>query len=952
VTIGVSAINDAPVAVDDSYTVDEDNTLTVDAPGVLGNDSDAEGDGMTALPDTDPSNGTVVVNEDGSFTYTPDAHFNGSDSFTYRASDGAAQSSPATVTITVNPMNDAPVAVNDNYSTDEDTPLDVDAPGVLGNDIDVDGDVLSAVLVDDVSSGTLTLNADGSFTYTPNANYNGMDSFTYKANDGTDDSNVVAVTIGVSAINDAPVAVDDSYTVDEDNTLDVNAPGVLANDSDVDGNALSAELVAGPSSGALSLAADGSFIYTPAVDFNGSDSFTYRASDGTLQSDLATVSITVNPVNDLPVAICQDVTKTADGGCQANVAPNEVDNGSSDPDGEDITLSLSPSGPYSVGATSVTLTVTDGQGASATCTAIVTVEDKVAPAVVTQDITIQLDDTGNASITAVQVDDGSSDACGIASIAVAPDAFTCANMGANTVTLTVTDVSGNVATGTATVTVEDHIKPVITCPAGITLEANAGCSATYYRPSATATDNCDPDPAVTSDPPLPATFTGVGTYTITYTATDASGNISDPCVQTVTVVDVLPPIITLNTPEGTDDPDITLDCGISSYEELGATAIDSCDGPVDVTIDASDVDTSACGTYDVICGAIDAAGNEATEIRVVTVQDTTAPQVTAAFDRVPKTGWDDDSSDGSKDSRDDKSDGSRDSDDGSSGGSGGSGYYKDRFALRYSATDACDPDPDIGGVILLPDSEGMRIIYKDDDDGSSDDASSHGSGKSKVIRKQIKQEIIGVHRGVLMPEVPVGTSCVAGMPRSMGIDGDLVIRLFVDKVRGAHVHLRLLILRIVDHIQPGALRAVIGVVGVLVVSPEEHVQVAGRTLMEEPAADRVVRSIVGRSGCPGAIDPLLEDEVGRPGQRGLIAGEVHEEIGRIEHGGRTSLILNSFKGRLVQALEIHERIHGQAVHHVALVGVGQTARGTPVGIVPREDADEVARAVGQDLGTL
>ena len=131
------------------------------------------------------------------------------------------------MTITVNPVNDAPVAVDDTYATDEDTGLNVAAPGVLGNDTDVDVDFLTAALVSGTSNGSLTLNADGSFTYTPNANFNGSDSFTYKANDGNLDSNVATVTITVNPVNDTPVADDDAYATDEDTALTVSAPGVL-----------------------------------------------------------------------------------------------------------------------------------------------------------------------------------------------------------------------------------------------------------------------------------------------------------------------------------------------------------------------------------------------------------------------------------------------------------------------------------------------------------------------------------------------------------------------------------------------------------------------------------------------------------------------------------------------------------------------------------------------------
>src|SRR5439155_786287 len=140
--------------------------------------------------------------------------------------------------------------------------------------------------------GTLTLNADGSLVDMTAPNFNGTDSFTYKASDGQAQSGVATVTITVTPINDAPVAAnDDSYTTPEDTQLTVGAPGVLANDSDVDGDILTAALVSGPAHGTLTLNADGSLVYMPAPNFNGTDSFTYKASDGQAQSGVATEAI-------------------------------------------------------------------------------------------------------------------------------------------------------------------------------------------------------------------------------------------------------------------------------------------------------------------------------------------------------------------------------------------------------------------------------------------------------------------------------------------------------------------------------------------------------------------------------------------------------------------------------------------------------------------------------------
>src|SRR5439155_880190 len=266
----VTPVNDAPgtsggVVADDSYTTPEDTTLTVAAPGVLANDTDVDGDPLTAILVTSPAHGTLNLNSDGSFTYTPALNYNGPDSFTYKANDGQVDSpTNATFSITVTPVNDAPVSVQDNYSVNEDTTLNIGAPGVLANDTDVDGDVLSVVLVTGPSHGTITLNSDGSFSYTPDPNYNGIDTFSYQANDGTEGSGIVTVTLTVNAVNDAPVAVNDSFTTTEDTPLNVAAPGVLANDSDADGNSLNAVLVNQPTHGSLTFNTNGSFSYTPA----------------------------------------------------------------------------------------------------------------------------------------------------------------------------------------------------------------------------------------------------------------------------------------------------------------------------------------------------------------------------------------------------------------------------------------------------------------------------------------------------------------------------------------------------------------------------------------------------------------------------------------------------------------------------------------------------------------
>jgi hypothetical protein len=539
-----------PAVTNDAYTTAENTTLNVAAPGVLANDTDAEGQPLTAHVTSGPSHGTLNFNADGSFTYTPALYFYGTDSFRYRANDGIADSLTATVTLTVTHVNQPPVAVNDAYSVNENSTLVVDATapfgspvlhygfdeassgttpalddgqtpaangtfvglatrtgatpgsattgaldltggtnsnnyvtagdadkidnltamtltlwvnlqanpqngdrllsdrpptipippagtkgwdwrisnsiggasptagqfslqfemfqssgssanaqsqtfdgfsanqrwvflvltaasdgtvkayqgdemtaagqrgvtsifsqgpggpntsdfrvggtasdptvdhtplawfddvrvydhslssteiesvrldglrqlatGVLLNDQDVDGDRLTAALVSGPAHGTLAFQSNGAFRYTPNAGFFGTDTFTYKANDGQLDSNVATVTLTVNrTTNQAPVAVNDSYSVNQGTALTVAAPGVLGNDTDADGDPLTAKLVSGPSHGSLTLNADGSFAYTPAGSYSGPDSFTYKANDGQADSNVATVSLTV-----------------------------------------------------------------------------------------------------------------------------------------------------------------------------------------------------------------------------------------------------------------------------------------------------------------------------------------------------------------------------------------------------------------------------------------------------------------------------------------------------------------------------------------------------------------------------------------------------------------------------------------------------------------------------------
>ncbi len=290
--------NTAPVAnADGPYTTPEDVALTLPAPGLLSNDTDADGDPLTADLVSDVSYGALVLNANGSFTYTPPANFSGAATFTYRAFDGLAYSNGVTVTIAVTPVNDSPVANDDTATTAEDTALSVIAAnGVLANDSDSDSLLLTASKVASPAHGTLALATNGSYVYTPTANWSGTDTFTYRASDGNSYSSIATVTVTVTPVNDPPVATADGpYSTLEGVSLTLPAPGLLANDTDVEGDPLTAVKTANPAHGTLTLNANGGFKYTPAAGYNGTDSFTYKSNDGQADSAPATVNITVLP---------------------------------------------------------------------------------------------------------------------------------------------------------------------------------------------------------------------------------------------------------------------------------------------------------------------------------------------------------------------------------------------------------------------------------------------------------------------------------------------------------------------------------------------------------------------------------------------------------------------------------------------------------------------------------
>ncbi len=320
VTVTVNAVNDKPVANNDTGSADEGQAVIVNA---LANDRDVDTDeSLNADPAYDPSDehlavvpdgfagvehGTVSVNGDGNVVFTPNPNWNGAETFNYTIRDTAGLvSDPAEITVQVGAVNNAPVAVADSKSTDEDAPVTID---VLDNDTDVDlsegntGDELTIVSVSDVSNGSVAIASDGkTLIFTPAPDFNGTEEFKYTIEDTGHAQSTAAVTVTVVPVNDAPVAVDDSTSVDEDHIAAIN---VLANDSDVDtsheGDTLTIVSTTTAPNGTVAIAENKQYLtFTPNNNWSGTATFDYTIEDAHRATATATVTVTVTPLNDAP----------------------------------------------------------------------------------------------------------------------------------------------------------------------------------------------------------------------------------------------------------------------------------------------------------------------------------------------------------------------------------------------------------------------------------------------------------------------------------------------------------------------------------------------------------------------------------------------------------------------------------------------------------------------------
>jgi len=317
--------NNPPVAYDGSLSTAEDTPVSGSLVG-----TDPDNDPLTYRLISMGSQGTAVLTDvtSGAYTYTPQPHATGSDTFTFQVSDGKADSNIATVTVTITPVNDAPVAAADSATTPEDTSVSL---SVLANDSDADGNVLTVTAVSPATAGMAT--TDGvTVTYTPSPDFAGTDTFTYTVSDGQGATDVGTVTVSVAPVNDAPVAAADSATTPFETMI---AIPVLVNDYDPN-DTVQISSVTQPAGGAVTFTVDGEVIYTPQSGFFGADMFTYTIENG--QGGTATVSVSVL-VGDAaatslpPTAVADASTTSQDTPLTISVLPNDYA-----PDADPLTI--------------------------------------------------------------------------------------------------------------------------------------------------------------------------------------------------------------------------------------------------------------------------------------------------------------------------------------------------------------------------------------------------------------------------------------------------------------------------------------------------------------------------------------------------------------------------------------------------------------------------------------
>jgi len=670
VTITITPVDDMPTAVNDVNSTNEDTPVSGNA---ASNDTPSGDGGNTwTLVGTNGGavHGTVTMNTNGTYTYTPAANYNGSDVFSYKLCDADGDCSTATVTITINPVDDMPTAVNDVASTSEDTPVSGNA---ASNDTPSGDGGNTWTLVGTnggAAHGTVTMNPNGTYTYTPAVNYNGTDVFTYKLCDGDNDCSTATVTITINPIDDAPTAVNDIASTNEDTPVSGNA---ASNDTPSGDGGNTWSLVGtngGAAHGTVTMNTNGTYTYTPAANYNGTDVFTYKLCDGDNDCSTATVTITINPVDDAPTAVNDIASTNEDTPVSGNVSTNDTPSGDcantwtlvgANGGAAHGTVTMNANGTYTYtpfanynGNDQFTYHVCDCDGDCSSATVSVTVIpiDDMPTAV--NDVNTTAQNTpvnGNSASNDTPSGDGGNVWSLVGTNGGAAHGTVTMNAngtytytpaagysGSDVFTYKLCDTDGDCSTATVTITIvsacaSDQTPPSITCPSNKTVIVGSNCSGSLpdYRSQATVSDNCTAAANITiSQSPAPGTIlNGTGTTTVILTATDANGNTAN-CSFIVTRVDQTAPSITCPSNK-------TLPLGANCSAALPdyrsqATVSDNCGATVSQSPAAGTVVTGT-GTTTVVLTASDASGNTASCSFTVTRVDQTPPTLTCQQDK-------------------------------------------------------------------------------------------------------------------------------------------------------------------------------------------------------------------------------------------------------------------------------------------------------------------------------
>ncbi|NOI34254.1 tandem-95 repeat protein [Vibrio cyclitrophicus] len=382
--IDVIAVNDLPVAGSTTYSVDEDNVITISEAQLIANSSDIEGDVSVSDVSYSGADGIFTDNGDGTYSFAANENFNGNINLDVTVIDDDGATAQTTAGIDVIAVNDAPVSGDLAYSVDEDGSITLSQEQLLAQASDVDGDDLTAANLTAGDNATVTANDDGSFTITPDADFNGDIDLSFDLSDGTE-TVVATADLTVNPVNDIAVVEDVAYTIEEDGSLTFTDEQLLAGASDIDGDELSvADVSYTGAEGVFTDNGDGTYTFAPNENFNGDVNLGFTVSDGTETVD-ANIDVTVTDVNDAPVAGSTSYQMNEDG--TITISPEQLIANSSDVDGEvslesvtysgsDGTLVQNDNGSVTFtpnenfnGDISLDVVVTDDDGATATTTA-------------------------------------------------------------------------------------------------------------------------------------------------------------------------------------------------------------------------------------------------------------------------------------------------------------------------------------------------------------------------------------------------------------------------------------------------------------------------------------------------------------------------------------------------------------------------------------------------------